>query len=107
MAIGTVQPTPMISEVNQTPNTCSLAQCLWRECEWLQRQQQNIDRGQNIPPVSALSMTMTDEVAETPTINQVLQISNACGPSVNLKASLSTMLDSISASQFLHMGSYM
>ena len=123
MSIGTVQPTPTTSEVNQTPNTHSLAQCLWRKHERLQQQQQNIDKGQNILPVSAVSTTMTPIVRSlaqhqrhkcerqqqqqqrgqsTPIINEVPQISNA--------RSLGQCLWSISKSQgqsVCHVGLYL
>ena len=73
MAIGSVQPTLTTSEVNHTPNARSLAQCLRRERERLQRQQQNVDSGQNIPSVSAVSTTMISEAAQTPNARSLAQ----------------------------------
>ena len=112
----------MTSEGNRTPNAYSLAQCLQRERERLQWQQQ-INRGQNILPVSAVSMTMTPNACSlaqcqqhkcerqqqqqergqsTSTINEVLQFSNAF--------SLGQCLQSISKSQgqsVPHVGLYL
>ena len=113
----------MTSEVNQTCNAWFLAQHLQLKHERLQQQQQNINRGQNIQPVSATSMTMTPNACSlaqcqwskcerqqqqhergqsTPTINEVPQISNAC--------SLGQHLWSISKSQgqsVCHVGHYL
>ena len=113
----------MTSEVNQTPNTQFLAPCLQHEHERRQWQQQNVERGQNIQPVSAVSMTMTPNARflaqrqqskcerkqqlqergqSTPTINEVPQISNACP--------LAQCLQSISKSQgqsVCHVGLYL
>ena len=73
MAIGSVQPTLMTSEVNQAPNMHSLAQCLWHEHEGLQQQQHNVDRDQNILSVSAMSTTMINEAAQTPNVCPLAQ----------------------------------